>query len=41
MQFLGEALVLLGAVLTLLVPARLVSRQQGSPQYGGALGTTR
>lgn len=30
-----------GAVLTLLVPARLVSRQQGAAQYGGALGTTR
>ena len=30
-----------GAVLTLLVPARLVSRQQGATQYGGALGTTR
>ncbi|MCT9124922.1 MFS transporter [Cupriavidus gilardii] len=30
-----------GAVLTLLVPARLVSRQQVAAQYGGALGTTR
>ena len=29
-----------GAVLTLLVPARLVSRPQGAGQYGGALGTT-
>ena len=40
-MYLLAGCLVVGAVLTLLVPARLVSRQQGAAQYGGALGTTR
>lgn len=40
-MYLLAGCLVVGAVLTLLVPARLVSRQQGGTQYGGALGTTR
>ncbi len=40
-MYLLAGCLVVGAVLTLLVPARLVSRQQGSAQYGGALGTTQ
>ncbi|UZN51608.1 MFS transporter [Cupriavidus cauae] len=40
-MYLLAGCLVIGAVLTLLVPARLVSREQGSAQYGGALGTTQ
>ncbi|KAA6115846.1 MFS transporter [Cupriavidus cauae] len=40
-MYLLAGCLVVGAVLTLLVPARLVSRQQGAAQYGGALGTTQ